>query len=219
MAQEHCSNSALIDAQSMGLAQKEWKQFQKVHNYGGPAACQSDKDTFLVMRCSQFAACPPAVKASYECDLDHAAAAGRNLLTEKYAYMMRDTAPVEYAELAGQLPTISPEKEKLIKGIVAYVLNWSAEMQDKYPWLMATSRPVHTVQDSLGTSIETYTWGELSTYSERTLSLLLEHYQAMADREINIHEVTLGITVRLYGYDSLEQAEETAEKRLSERLC
>ena len=92
-------------------------------------------------------------------------------------------------------------------------------MQDKYPWLMATSRPVHTVQDSLGTSIETYTWGELSTYSERTLSLLLEHYQAMADREINIHEVTLGITVRLYGYDSLEQAEETAEKRLSERLC
>ena len=215
MAQEHVSANALIDEQSLRIAQKEWRQFRRVHNFGGPADCQQDKDTFLAMRCSQFMAWTPAVKSSYEQDLDDAVAEGRNLLAEKYAYMMRETAPEEYARLADQLPAVSAGKKALINRIIGYVVDWSSEMQDKYPWLMATSRPVHAGQGGYATSIETYTRGELSTYSEQTLALLLDHYQAMKARNINIHEVTVGVTVRLYGFESLEQAEALIEQRMS----
>lgn len=219
MAEARWLDAGLIDNQTLELVQKEWKLFRRVRNYGGAAPCQVQKDTFFIMRCSQFMAWPPAVRASYERDLDTAAGEGRNLLAEKYAYMMRDTFPAEYAALADKLPPLSPQKEKLIADILPYVLAWSEEMEEKYPWLMSVSRPVHTDQDPFGTSVETYTRGELETYSEQTLAMLLDHYRIMVQQNINIHEVTVGITARLYGYQSLEQAEEQVEKRMTERLC
>ena len=218
MAQGNMPGTGLIDDQALALAQKEWRLFQRVRNYGGPAACQFHQDTFLAMRCSQFMAWPPVVRERYERDLDQAAAEGRNLVAEKYAYMMRDTFPKEYAALADRLPAVSPQKEELVRRILSYVMAWSEEMEKKYPWLMAVSRPVHAGQDALGTSIETYTRGELETFSMQTLALLLEHYQEMSARRINIHEVTVGITVRLYGFQSLEDAERLVEQRMGKRL-
>ena len=34
----------------------EWIQFQQVHNEGGRASCQDDRETFEIMRKSQFLA-------------------------------------------------------------------------------------------------------------------------------------------------------------------
>lgn len=215
MLRRRIEEAEIIDEQALELAKWEWKLFRRVRNYGGPADCQSQKDTFLAMRCSQFMAWSSSLKASYGRDLEEAAAQGRNLLAEKYAYMMRYTFPEEYAALADRLPAASQAKQNLIESIIPIVLKWSEEMKEKHPLLMATSRPVYSSQDFLGTSIETYTRGELETYSERTLAMLLNYYQTMAAQNINLHEVTDSITVRLYGFDSLAQAEELAEQHIS----
>lgn len=75
------------------LIQMEWQQFYQVHNEGGRASCQEDPKTFAIMRRSQFTAWPEALVDSYTADLEAAEEVGRNLLTEKYAWMMEDTAP------------------------------------------------------------------------------------------------------------------------------
>ncbi len=81
------------------LIQMEWQQFYQVHNEGGRASCQEDPKTFAIMRRSQFTAWPEALVDSYTADLEAAEEVGRNLLTEKYAWMMEDYAE-KYPRLA-----------------------------------------------------------------------------------------------------------------------
>lgn len=78
------------------IVEMEWQQFQNVHNEGGRASCQDDKETFEIMRNSQFLVWNEEVLKSYLADLQDAWADGWNLLTEKYARMMESTAPKEY---------------------------------------------------------------------------------------------------------------------------
>ena len=61
----------------------EWIQFQQVHNEGGRASCQDDRETFEIMRKSQFLAWTEEVLESYLQDLRDAWKEGWNLLTEK----------------------------------------------------------------------------------------------------------------------------------------
>lgn len=70
------------------IAEAEWKLFEQVHNIGGRASCQDSPDTFFIMRSSQLMAWSEAMQESYWNDLITATQQGRNLLTEKYAYMM-----------------------------------------------------------------------------------------------------------------------------------
>lgn len=210
------NQKGIIDDDVLRISEKEWNLFQKVQNYGGAADCQSQRNEFMVMRCSQFMAWTPVVRASYERDLDETTAKGRNLLSDKYANMMRYTHPEEYSQLKDSLPPYTKEKQKLVAQIVRIVLRWAEEMWIKYPCLMMISRPIYAWDDNrCGTSIETYTRGELETYSIPTLKLLLSYYQEMVKENINIHEVTDSFTVRLYGFESLKQAEEEAKKRSS----
>ena len=62
--------------------------FQNVRNTGGRAACQDDFETFDVMRKSQFLTWDLPLLESYWQDLQEGKAQGRNLVMEKYAYMM-----------------------------------------------------------------------------------------------------------------------------------
>jgi len=206
-----------VDEQILRLVEKEWELFRRVQNKGGPADCQSDRRTFFIMRCSQFMAWSPEVRICYEQDLDAATAAGRNLLTEKYAHMMRYTFPEEYAALKDRLPKVPAEAENLIGQILKLVLNWAVDMERKYPWLMAVSRPIDSTQDARGTSIETYTRGELATYSVKTLAALLAYYTAKHEAGINLQEATVGISAQFYGYSSLEQANEIFRNKLRPR--
>lgn len=74
----------------------EWTMFDKVNNQGGRAACQDDKRTFYVMRFSQFSAFGDDMLRSYRRDLEEALDEGRNLIMEKYAYMMEFTDPAYF---------------------------------------------------------------------------------------------------------------------------
>ena len=78
----------------------------------------------------------------------------------------------------------------------------------RYPKLANNSRSIHTYEDSaFHTSYETYLRGELSTYSTNTLKLYGDFIVSLVKENKNLTEITMQNTTKLYGYESLEEAE------------
>ncbi len=187
------------------IIEAEWQMFDKVQNEGGRAACQNDARTFAIMRYSQFAPLPQDVLESYRDDLAAAAQVGRNLLAEKYAYMMEYTDPATFDRtLRDHLPAVSAYKQELCARIANRLLRDEQQFAVRYPALHAQGRPTEGAQAD-DVSVHVYALGELKTYSERTL----ERYDAWlrAHPEENISVSVHRMMIQLYGYDSLEAAE------------
>lgn len=187
------------------IIEAEWQMFDKVQNEGGRAACQNDARTFAIMRYSQFAPLPQDVLESYRDDLEQAAQVGRNLLAEKYAYMMEYTDPATFDRtLRDHLPAVSAYKQALCARIANRLIRDEQQFAARYPALHAQGRPTEGAQAD-DVSVHVYALGELKTYSERTL----ERYDAWlrAHPEENISVSVHRVMVQLYGYDSLEAAE------------
>ena len=109
----------LIDA----IVQIEWPMFAGVNNEGGKAACQMDLATFRIMRISQYSAWGEELLESCLADLRAAQNQGRNLMTEKYARMMKTTFPDEYPAIEKSLPPLDPAAARQIEDIVAWIKN------------------------------------------------------------------------------------------------
>ncbi|MDD2336728.1 MAG: DUF4125 family protein [Geobacteraceae bacterium] len=187
----------------------EWEMFRNAPSIGGPAPCQLDQATFEVARASQTMSWSEAALESYLDDLQKAEKQGRNLVTEKYARMMKSTSPVDYARIEHLLPAVDPECLALIDKITDIVLAWGKELSVKYPGLMKRARPLYgTDAAPSDTSIETYFRGELATYSLRTLELYLENNLRQQSEKMNGAEIVLDCTVKRYGYNSLAEAEQ-----------
>ena len=91
----------------------EWDMFQEIN----PTAGEEQFPSFKVTRSSQLAGWPTAVVLNYLQDVSYAVEAGRNLIMEKYAYMMEQTAPEYFNEtLADQLPGLTMEAEQILNG-------------------------------------------------------------------------------------------------------
>ncbi len=192
----------------------EWDMFKNVTNQGGEAPCQRNQKTFVIMRLSQAMSWNEAMLESYLQDLKTAKAEGRNIMTEKYARMMKYTFPEEYEKLEHSLPAVSGEKQLLADRITALMVCWARLSSEKYPYVTSAGRPIGTMEDNQGdTSIETYFRGELLTYGTGTLQLCWEHYSKSMAQGVNSYETVLKNMVKLYGYDSIEQAEEYNRKR------
>ncbi len=189
------------------IVEIEWRMFQDVPNIGGTAPCQEDQKTFQIMRFSQVMSWSEAVLESYLGDLTEAEGNERNLLTEKYARMMKSTSPLEYARIEHLIPPLNPKALLLIDKIVSIVLEWEDDLQNKYPYIMRRGRPVYSSADTpFVTSLETYLRGELATYSLRTLELYYENVLKQKSEHINGSEITLDHMIKQYGYGSLEEA-------------
>lgn len=190
------------------IVEMEWKMFQNVRNTGGRAACQDDFETFDVMRKSQFLTWDLPLLESYWQDLQEGKAQGRNLVMEKYAYMMESTAPKEYEAIATGLPKISEEKQAMVEQIVAIQVGWREEFAEKYPHLSGQARIIHTSEDTLyDISFETYLRGELKTYSMQTLVLYGRRIVEFVQEQKNMTEEIMRYTTAFYGYKTLEDAE------------
>lgn len=191
------------------IVDAEWQMFQAVPSLGGKAPCQFDRMTFRIMRTSQLASWSEAALESYRDDLRDAAAMRRNLLTEKYARMMESTAPRDYARIEHLLLPTDPRALDLIEEILEIVLPWESELLKRYPNILGRGRPIFSIEDTAAkTSIETYLSGELATYSLRTLELCLANVMQQRIDGVNGSEVTLLHTMRQYGFESLEAAEQ-----------
>ena len=96
----------------------------------------------------------------------------------------------------------------MIAEIVPVQVAWMEEFHKKYPSLVMQTRLIHSDEDTTEeTSFETYLRGELTTYSETTLSLYHEFIFRLVGEGKNLTHMTMAHTVRLYGYSSLEDAE------------
>ena len=190
------------------IIQMEWDFFQNVNNVGGRASCQDMPNTFGIMRRSQFAIWTDEMLISYYGDLRTAQLEGRNPMTEKYGYMMESTHPDEFALIKDALPAISMEKWELIEQIVAIQVSWAEAVSAAYPRFAGRGRVIRSAQDTPNaTSIETYSRGELATYSEHTLELMLEHFEQAAAVGRNLQEDVDAFIAKSYGYPSLAAAE------------
>lgn len=196
------------------ICQLEWEMFSRVRNCGGPAACQKDAAFFKKMRSCQFAVWSDALLASYEADLREARDAGRNLPAEKYAWMMEDTHPEEFARLAPLLPRISPQQRKLIETIVNIQIVWEREVDRRFPGFRAGGRPLTKDGDCRGgTSFETYLAGELKTCSVRTLRQYVRHIREIQRKGGNLALEVAENMARAYGHETLLAAEASLHRR------
>ncbi len=187
----------------------EWSMLQKVGGINGKAGCQEDWDTFHIMRYAYYNAWPNNLILSYIRDLDEAALSEKNLVMEKYAYMMEYTDPDYYAtKLAPYLPQIDQETRALIEEISAYIVQCDKEFAAAYPRISMKGRPIEKNQDSTGfTSAESYAKGELRTYSKYTLRTLLDYVRSLKAEGKNLSYIVKQNMVQMYGYASLEDAE------------
>lgn len=152
---------------------------------------------------------PRELLASYLNDLEVAKSVGENLITYKYGYMMESTSPEKFAQLKEQLPEVEPERRELVDRIVAVQVGFMEAFAEQYPKLAGKSRSIHTEEDTeWNTSAETYLRGELLTYSNSTLKMYGQFVAALAKEGKNLNAMTMENTAHLYGYDSLEDAEE-----------
>ncbi|MGN0131102.1 MAG: DUF4125 family protein [Lachnospiraceae bacterium] len=192
------------------IAQAEWDLFQLVQNTGGRASCQNDSDTFFKMRMSQWMVFSMETLQSYMDDLQSAADEGRNLIFEKYGYMMETTYPEEFAEIKKHLPAVSKEAEQMIDEIAAVHIRWDREVYEKYPHIRENGRVFRTGEDNVfnGSSSESYLRGEYKTYSLKTLQMIYDQITAADRKGENLLEKIVENEVKFYGYQSLQEAEE-----------
>ncbi len=204
--------SQILRGDNMELVEKivqlEWEQFDKVQNEGGRAGCQDDYTTFSIMRKSQYLTWPEELLDSFYNDLLAAQNKGWNLIMEKYARMMKSTAPEKYAELEKELPPLDEERIAIQEEIIKVQVNWMEEFASEYPKMAGNARVIHTSEDTpFQTSYETYLRGEIGTYSETTFVLYGRFITRLLKDERNLAYEIMEQTAKLYGYESLERAE------------
>lgn len=188
------------------LIHMEWDMFTAVHNTAGRALCQDDKKTFLIMRTSQFMAWNVPTLCRYYCDVYDAKIHQHNLMTDKYGYMMETTHPAEYAAIKNELPAISMEKRQMIYQILRQQRHWLEATAGAYPNILRSGRPIRQSQAAKGdTAFETYTQGELMTYSIDTLNALWAHMQSLKAKGRNLNEEILQYTAKLYGLNGIAE--------------
>lgn len=202
------SDQELVEA----IARLEFEAFDKVKNEGGRASCQNDWFTFSIMRKSQYMTWNRTMLLQYLYDFHREYELGHNLIEEKYGRMMESTAPEQYAGIKDYFPELTEEKKNIIEQICRMQVGWMEEFAGEYPALADNSRSIHTTEDNpFNTSYETYLRGELGTYSDKMLELYGRYIVGYARSEKNLaHDIMLN-NVRLYGYESLEEAEQKTE--------
>ncbi len=77
------------------ILEKEWAYFSKLNNIGGKAACQDNREDFIIMRKSQWETFNEETLLSYLEDLN----SKNNPLFHKYGQMMKYNSPQEYEKI------------------------------------------------------------------------------------------------------------------------
>lgn len=168
------------------ILEKEWKLFSKLNNIGGRASCQDNQEEFFLMRKAWWQTFNFETLSSYFKDLSSEYA---NPLYQKYGYMMKYNMPNEYEKIKFSLKELNKEKINLVNKIMKIYMKWEEEFFEKFPLYSTMGRPLYTNSDDMeDTSIETYLRGELSSYSQKTLTLFFNYIKKI-DKNLAIENM------------------------------
>lgn len=167
------------------IVEYEWEMFQRLTTTQRNLACRNNKYMFLLMRSSQWKVYPLSVQASYLNDIHQALLENRNLLFERYAYMMTLTGYLIEDKVTKIIPIIEKEKEDLVDKIIKHHKFWYESVANKLPIATSAGRPI--VYGGVGEiDVFTYLKGELFTYSVNTLINILEAEKMMMSQNKNL---------------------------------
>ena len=167
------------------IVEMELKMFQSVPA-AGESQCREHPDLFRLHRRAQFSIFSKDTLNSYLDDLLRARKENINLMTIKYALM------------DNLIPRFNTDP--LIEEIAAIMIDWQIEIARKYPSFMKGARPVDSSRDSQDmTSFETYLMGELETYSDKTLSLLIRDLKKLKEAGVNGSEEVYKFLIQSVG--------------------
>lgn len=196
----------------------EWPMFHLV-NGEDRADCQENPAVFRAMRDAQFRAWSSQAAECYLADLEAAQAAGRNLIREKYIWMMGRTDPTGFQHFQSELPKLSEDQERLIAALWSRFLPQTERLRQEFPAVALGGRPLLAQDEAEGdTSIETYQIGEWKTYSEATLAALLEHTKKLEEQGVDLVRLIQENSVAAMGYPTLEAAEKAIAYQLIQQM-
>lgn len=165
---------------------KEVEYFKQT-NGNMNASCQKQPGNFLYARFAYRSIYNIEILRSYYTDL-LSYNEKINPITLKYAYMMESTNPNEYKKVENLIEKVSKYKKTLVEIILQIYMIWEKNVDRK------RSRKLYTRQDSSNeTSIETYMRGELKTYSENTLRLILKYFVEEYKKGKNLVELNMNV--------------------------
>lgn len=176
------------------IATFEWDFFTKVNNFNRRAYCQDNSVTFIFSRLCYWSIYNDVILNSYMNDLINAKENNRNLLTEKYAYIMKYTDTEYFKKIEKYLPDTSNYKNTLIHAIMLIYMKWEEDVRKNNPGILDNNRDLYNpYKSTANTSIESYFRGELNSYSESTLNLILKYYLSAFQKKINLVEKNLNL--------------------------
>lgn len=195
----------------------EWDLFRNVNSKAPKAACQLDKKAFHLYRFSNYAIWTVDILDTYKAFILDSIKAGRNILTEKYAYMMEETDPENWESISAHLREIDEEEIILIEKIWEINRIWATDLQARFPNLLSLGRPIEASGDeNQVTSAETYFKCELKTYTMEILTKLYSWYSKNLDEGKSLLEDNYKIMVSLLGFSNLQEAEDRAKNQLKD---
>lgn len=183
------------------IIEEEWQMFTITNSMGGRSCCQDQKGNFIASRTAYWGMFSEDILHSYSLDLVESAHNQINLITQKYAYMMRSTDPMGYEKIKQHLMPLSEQKEDTVNAIMLIYMEWEEELQKQGGTKDEHHRKLYAKYDTpQHTSVETYMRGELCSYSLRTLQKILLHFLDAFTKRNNLVE---GYIKRLNTYLSL----------------
>lgn len=183
----------------------EWGMFSTVNNIGGKASCQNDPEQFSIMRRASYVAWDEELLQSYLDDLHEAQDQGVNLMAEKYARMMQVTMPDSI-----EMDPIPKTLMDLMDEAYAIIMEWESVLYERFPLLKKKARNLNQFGDEGGgisdTAFDTYLFGEMSIYSEKTLRLYVRLLKQQLADDVNGSLLIYDDMAKAQGWASFEQA-------------
>lgn len=195
-----------MDASVQELLDLEWQLFDEAPLAGRRTARPGERELFAITHSSELASWTPELRASWRQDLLNAQAEGRNLINEKYIYMLKRTDSERYDTLKHTLPAASMEKLWLVDWICQAQTAWQENLEERYPYLMQSMETVY--EDADGPSFhETALRSGLMACSVNTLRLYASQIERSQKAGGNLREDVLRNMAGQLGYPSLETIE------------
>lgn len=184
------------------IVEIEWNEILKI------IPTNEKEDTFKIMRKSQFELWSEELLKNYLQDLLAAEDRGWNLITEKYARILKYTDMVSYQKIEHMIPQVPEETEEIIDMVVALQDEWMKLFEKHYPRLANAAKSIDVYENEENkATYKQVLKSELMTYSANTIYLYTTMIINFKKTNQNYIQKMMEITCKYYNYVMIDEAE------------